>query len=886
MHGVWPRRLYSNQRLVGDTVRKLRSSHVGLEKVLMACTEARYHGHGRWVSLGVPSTELRLEFTLPTGQSFRWVREADDRYIGVIGDRVVNLQQSENDVMFRIMARGLPASPKEDWAILHDYFNLSTSLTTLREQWCEQDSHFNKVAPFFPGARMLRQDPVECLFEFICSSNNHISRIHGMVERLCRAYGTALKPCSSVEYHEQLQTSFYAFPSLEQLAQATEEELRKDGFGYRAKFITGAVRELSGKPGGGRQWLLGLRNVPHEQAVEELCSLPGVGPKVAQCVSLFSLDKHAAVPVDTHVWQLAVRHYTPHLRNKTLTKQVMAAVTDALQQRFGPYAGWAHNTLFISELAMYRHLLSPGGGAGTSSAAASAPSGGASKKRRTSTSPTAAVGSSEAGTATVLKALLGGVADGGAAGRPRRVTAGRRRAWRGESDSTDSDSDSDSKGEAGTYVKLAGLRKAARKGAAPKPEDAAEKPARARRKAAAKAAEVQGQVAVAAGVEAAAGGKATGVKREGSMPGAELKVGGKSAALKQEEKKPAAVVKRRTMRPAIVKAAAGLTVAAAQVATVGGIPPEEVTPPVVKLKTGCEEDSACKESEDSEQEGGGSEEEQEEEGGESDEGRQAKARTPEQEEKRSYRPGARLVKRRLKFPPPPVKHVKPEELAHELTAQEVVKGVSDSGEVNIGEKTPRAVEWWPPLSMCSGTALSIINGDGTSRRPLVAQVDLQSPCAKRLKAWVALNGMSANSTVRLDGGAAGDEGVSGLQGRVPAPPRESCGSNMSVEGMWRAKRSRSKGEVTTPEQQVTLSVSDSAPKAAAGPHITRGTLTIPRTRARDTSIGGARRNLVRAPDSAVGDLVDSKWAAGPEATRQLRTYYGGDGAEVGLDPGV
>ena len=41
---------------------------------------------------------------------------------------------------------------------------------------------------------MLRQDPVECLFQFICSSNNHISRIHGMVSRLCTAYGSPLTP--------------------------------------------------------------------------------------------------------------------------------------------------------------------------------------------------------------------------------------------------------------------------------------------------------------------------------------------------------------------------------------------------------------------------------------------------------------------------------------------------------------------------------------------------------------------------------------------------------------------------------------------------------------------------------------------------------------------
>lgn len=107
------------------------------------------------------------------------------------------------------------------------------------------------------GARVLRQDPVECLFEFICSSNNHISRIHGMVERLCRDYGTpilhssvpqsagldgpaSVKPEGPAEEEQQQQQqagvpdlAFYAFPSLEQLSSASEAALRAEGFGYR-----------------------------------------------------------------------------------------------------------------------------------------------------------------------------------------------------------------------------------------------------------------------------------------------------------------------------------------------------------------------------------------------------------------------------------------------------------------------------------------------------------------------------------------------------------------------------------------------------------------------------------------------------------------------------
>ena len=114
--------------------------------------------------------------------------------------------------------------------------------------WC-----LAQLAHLPAGARVLRQDPVECLFEFICSSNNHISRIHGMVERLCRDYGTPLLQSSLPQEtkssmdsslkaevaaeEEQNQVvpdlAFYAFPTLEQLSAASESALRAEGFGYR-----------------------------------------------------------------------------------------------------------------------------------------------------------------------------------------------------------------------------------------------------------------------------------------------------------------------------------------------------------------------------------------------------------------------------------------------------------------------------------------------------------------------------------------------------------------------------------------------------------------------------------------------------------------------------
>jgi 3-methyladenine DNA glycosylase/8-oxoguanine DNA glycosylase len=70
-------------------------------------------------------------------------------------------------------------------------------------------------------------------------------------------------------------------------------------------------------PGGGHAWLHGLRSTPYPTAHEALVTLmPGVGPKVAACICLFALDKHDAIPVDTHVWALATRHYARHLAGK------------------------------------------------------------------------------------------------------------------------------------------------------------------------------------------------------------------------------------------------------------------------------------------------------------------------------------------------------------------------------------------------------------------------------------------------------------------------------------------------------------------------------------------------------------------------------------------
>lgn len=155
--------------------------------------------------------------------------------------------------------------------ILADYFQLNINLCELYRKWCSVDPHFDKLSKKFCGIRILRQDPVETLFAFICSSNNNISRISSMVDNLCIQYGEKIA--------EVDRTQYYSFPSITSLASnGVEEKLRKLGFGYRARYISAAARYMMTHHD--EQWLYGLRCIPYAEAKNELIKLMGVGAKV------------------------------------------------------------------------------------------------------------------------------------------------------------------------------------------------------------------------------------------------------------------------------------------------------------------------------------------------------------------------------------------------------------------------------------------------------------------------------------------------------------------------------------------------------------------------------------------------------------------------------
>lgn len=258
-------------------------------------------------------------------------------------------------------------------ALLKNYFNLHHDLTKLYKQWADADPNFRKRAPKFTGVRILNQDAWEALVGFICSSNNNISRISQMVHKLCLHYGSYIGTISDEPFHD--------FPTPASLTgPGVEAHLRSLGFGYRAKYIAETARDISqDRPA---SWLDCLRNpasiawgatlapvtktdddeqstATYKHAHENLLQLCGVGPKVADCVCLMGLGWGEAVPVDTHVWQIAMRDYKfgGKSKNKTLTKAMYDAVGDHFRGLWGDQAGWAHSVLFTADLRTFSDRL-------------------------------------------------------------------------------------------------------------------------------------------------------------------------------------------------------------------------------------------------------------------------------------------------------------------------------------------------------------------------------------------------------------------------------------------------------------------------------------------------------------------------------------------------
>lgn len=271
--------------------------------------------------LRIPMPLLDLEATLDGGQAFRW-RHIDGGWEGILGNRWVRLHTEAGDLVAET------ATDPGDAAWLRHYLGLDDDLEAIVRTFPD-DPPLRAAVQECPGLRLLRQDPWECLASFILSSTKQIIQIQHCVALLCDAFGDPIPGPANAP-------SPRAFPTAIQLASVPEGRLRECKLGFRARYLAAAAQEV----GAGRLDLESLRELSTTEARDQLTRLPGVGPKIANCVLLFAYGRQDAFPVDVWVLRALRELYFPRRRPKPRT------LLRFTETHFGPNAGYAQQYLF------------------------------------------------------------------------------------------------------------------------------------------------------------------------------------------------------------------------------------------------------------------------------------------------------------------------------------------------------------------------------------------------------------------------------------------------------------------------------------------------------------------------------------------------------------
>ncbi|WP_181391568.1 DNA-3-methyladenine glycosylase family protein [Methanospirillum lacunae] len=275
-----------------------------------------------------------LDLTLDCGQVFRWNR-AGGQWAGVIAGKVITISQNGDLITYDGINE----------AEIIRYFNLEIKAQEIISQIkysiskyaCETgiriDELFESVASAGAGLRIIRQDPWECLISFICSQNSNIPTITKRISLLCERYG---KPIGN---------TIFGFPSPADLARRGEEELRTCCTGYRAPYLAGTAQYVLRDP----DFLSRLFNYSTQDAKDELMKLPGVGPKVADCILLFAYNRYEVVPVDVWIRNIITTLY-PEVSSRRCNRKECSYndIADFCREYFGEYAGYAQQYFFAS----------------------------------------------------------------------------------------------------------------------------------------------------------------------------------------------------------------------------------------------------------------------------------------------------------------------------------------------------------------------------------------------------------------------------------------------------------------------------------------------------------------------------------------------------------
>jgi N-glycosylase/DNA lyase len=279
-------------------------------------------------------TDFNLEHIFECGQCFRWEKEADGSYTGIAErKRPVNIAfypydktPDKTQHAGKLVIENAEESDFEDF--WRDYLDLDRNYGNIKAKLCKNDEVMKKAIEFGQGIRILKQDEWETLISFIISQNNNIGRIKKCINKLCENFGEFIE-----EYRGK---KYFGIPSANVLASLTEQDLAACGLGYRAKYLIETAKSIEKDNG---KMLLQLRKLDTRLAFAYLTNLHGVGPKVANCILLFGLDKFESFPIDVWVKEAMNKLYG-------IDKEDTNAMAEYAKKKFGEFGGVAQQYLF------------------------------------------------------------------------------------------------------------------------------------------------------------------------------------------------------------------------------------------------------------------------------------------------------------------------------------------------------------------------------------------------------------------------------------------------------------------------------------------------------------------------------------------------------------
>lgn len=258
------------------------------------------------------------------GQCFRWNEEPDGSYTGIFGHNVLNVKEEKD-----IVITGICDGNIED--ICKKYFDLDRNYEEIKETLSLIDDNMKESIKYGKGIRILNQDLWEMIISFIISANNNIPRIKGIIERMSAKYGQEIKFRG---------TSYYTFPTIDELSQASVKDLKDLGLGFRDRYVYETTKKI-------KEGKINLENLKQESTNDvrkQLLTLTGVGPKVADCIMLFStLKRFDVFPVD--VWVRRVMNDL-YIHNEDETKVNKKQIQEIARDKFGALEGIAQQYLF------------------------------------------------------------------------------------------------------------------------------------------------------------------------------------------------------------------------------------------------------------------------------------------------------------------------------------------------------------------------------------------------------------------------------------------------------------------------------------------------------------------------------------------------------------